>query len=94
MSAVHLICQALALAAFACLALAMDRHQQDLFGKELPAAQTRRLRAGGWTLLALSLHAALQLQPWSVGLVAWFGHISTAAAVVLLGLVARERLRR
>lgn len=94
MNAAHLICQILALAAFACLALAMDRHQEDLFGKELAPGQTQRLRAGGWALLALSLYAGLQVQPWSLGLVAWFGHISAAAAVVVLTLVARERLRR
>lgn len=94
MSMAHLICQLLALAAFACLALAMDRHQEDVLGRELPPAQTRRLRWGGWALLALSLWAALQVQPWSLGLVAWFGHISAAAAVVLLSMVAREHLRR
>ena len=44
-------------------------------------------------LLALSLWAALQVEPWSLGLVAWFGHISAAAAIVLLSMVARERLR-
>src|SRR5258708_29634810 len=37
-----------------------SRHQSDLFGKELPPARTRRLRAAGWVLLALSLWAALQ----------------------------------
>ncbi|MDH0419422.1 DUF3325 domain-containing protein [Delftia tsuruhatensis] len=93
MSMAHLFCQLLALGAFACLALAMDRHQSDLFGKELPSAHTRRLRAAGWVLLALSLWAALQVEPWSLGLVAWFGHISAAAAIVLLSMVARERLR-
>ena len=93
MSAAHLICQLLALAAFACLALAMDRHQEDLFGRQLPPARTRHLRMAGWTLLVLSLGAALQVAPWSLGLVSWFGHIAAAAAIVLLSMVARERLR-
>ncbi|MDR3014503.1 MAG: DUF3325 domain-containing protein [Delftia acidovorans] len=93
MNMAHLICQLLALGAFACLALAMDRHQEDLFGRQLPPARTRRLRMAGWTLLVLSLGAALQVDPWSLGLVSWFGHIAAAAAIVLLSMVARERLR-
>lgn len=91
MSGAHLICQLLALGAFACLALAMDRHQQDLLGRELPPERARWLRTAGWALLALSLWAALQVQPWSLGLVAWVGHISAAAAIVLLGMVAHGR---
>ncbi len=93
MSMAHLFCQLLSLGGFSRLALSMERHQSYMFGKELPSAHTRRLRAAGWVLLALSLWAALQVEPWSLGLVAWFGHISAAAAIVLLSMVARERLR-
>ncbi|MDR0227346.1 MAG: DUF3325 domain-containing protein [Burkholderiaceae bacterium] len=89
----HIACQLLALGAFACLALAMDRHQQDLWGRELAASATRTLRAAGWALLLMSLAAALASDPRSLGLVAWFGHISAAAALVVLALIARERWR-
>lgn len=93
MSIAHLACQLLALAAFACLALAMDRHQDEVFGRQLPTRHTRWLRAGGWSLLLLSLIVALGGAPMSLGLVAWFGHISAAAGLVVLTLVVRSRWR-
>lgn len=79
------------LAAFALLALAMDRHQQDLFGRELAPGHTRLLRAGGWVALLASLAIAVQAQGWALGLVAWCGHIGFSAAVVILALIAWER---
>jgi hypothetical protein len=87
----HLATAIVSLIAFALLALAMDRHQQDLFGRELPPGQTRALRAGGWVALLASLAIAVQAQGWSLGLVAWCGHISFGAAVVILALIAWDR---
>lgn len=79
------------LIAFALLALAMDRHQRDLFGRELAPRRSRVLRVGGWVALLASLAIAVRAQGWSLGLVAWCGHVSLGAGVVILALVARER---
>lgn len=87
----HLAIQLVSLPAFALLALAMDRHQLDLFGRELPAGQTRGLRMAGWLALLASLAIAVALKGWSLGLVTWCGHISLSAAIVILTMVAWER---
>ena len=54
----------------------MQRHQEGLFGRTLAAGRTRMLRAAGWLALLSSLVSAVQAQGWSLGLVAWCGHIS------------------
>lgn len=81
---------------FACLALSMARHQQDVFGAELRPAITRALSLCGWLLQAFALYLAGQALGWSQGLVAYSGHASLAAGVVfvLLMLWQRYKLRR
>lgn len=87
----HLAIQLLSLPAFALLALAMDRHQLDLFGRELPPGQTQGLRRFGWLALLASLAVAVALKGWSLGVVTWCGHISLSAAIVILSMMAWEQ---
>ncbi|WP_295529835.1 DUF3325 domain-containing protein [uncultured Pseudacidovorax sp.] len=87
----HALVTALLLAGFALLAAAMERHQDDLFGRPLPARLTALLRLGGSAALLVGLAAAVQAWGWAVGPVAWFGHLSVAAGAVVLALVAWER---
>jgi hypothetical protein len=82
------------LLAFACLALGMERPQEDLFGRHLSRRSITWLRIAGWVLLALSLGVTLDQERWAVGLVAWFGYLSAGAAIVFLALVAWNRLRQ
>lgn len=82
----------LSVLAFACLALAMERHQEDLFARQLDSAATKALRSAGWILLCGSLATALRQPLWSVGLVAWFGCLSAGAGVVFAALLAAARL--
>lgn len=89
----HAVVAAVSLPAFALLALAMQRHQEDLFGRALAAGPTRALRAAGWLALLASLAVAVRAQGWSLGLVAWCGHISLSAGLVVLGLVAWDRCK-
>ncbi|MES2531401.1 MAG: DUF3325 domain-containing protein [Pseudomonadota bacterium] len=79
---------------FACLALAMERHQEDLWDEPLAPAVTRVLRRAGWTLLAASLAFALVQPQSAVGLVAWFGWLSAAAGIVFVGLLLAQRVRK
>ncbi len=87
----HALTALVSLIAFALLALAMDRHQQDLFGRELAVEPTHVLRVGGWAALVASLAIAVHARGWSLGLVAWCGHISLSAGLVILVLIAWGR---
>ena len=89
----HAATAAVSLLAFALLALAMDRPQQTLFGRELAAGRTRALRIGGWVALIASLAIAVKAQGWALGLVAWCGHIGLGAGLVILALIAWDRRR-
>lgn len=93
MSALHLTVFALGTAGFAALALAMERHQQDLWGRELRPRTTQALRAAGWALLLIALWRAVADQGWTLGLVAYSGHTSAAAGLVFVALLLCNRWR-
>ncbi|HRL21926.1 MAG TPA: DUF3325 domain-containing protein [Alcaligenes sp.] len=78
---------------FACLALAMIRHQEDVFGRELSSHSTRVLRWAGGVLVVLAGYAAVRFMGWGFGLTAYSGHTSVAAGVVYLGLLLLQRFR-
>jgi len=90
---IHLAMIVVSLAAFASLALAMERHQENLFRAALPAGQSRALRIAGWVLLMAALVLIVRARGWSLGLVAYSGYTSFAAGAVFLTLVAAERWR-
>ncbi|MDQ7957746.1 MAG: DUF3325 domain-containing protein [Pseudomonadota bacterium] len=76
---------AAALGGFSALALAMDRHHEDAYGRGSSPGRPRHwLQGAGALLLTLSLVSCLALQGGPVGVVTWFG-ILTASA---LGTVA------
>ncbi|HDS1578010.1 DUF3325 domain-containing protein [Stenotrophomonas maltophilia] len=91
---IHVILFVLSLAAFACLALAMERHQRDILGRALPAQSTQQLRALGWALLVFSTVFALRGLGVGSGLAALSAHTSVAAGVVVLAMVAHGRWNR
>nr|WP_222124946.1 DUF3325 domain-containing protein [Variovorax boronicumulans] len=76
-------------AGFTALALAMDRHHEDCFGRgNSPSARRRRtLEAFGSVALALSLGAALAREGSTQGWVLWLGAL-TLAAVLVVGLLS------
>lgn len=77
---------------FGCLALGMERPQEDLFGRHLLRRTITLLRVTGWAVLALSLKVAVDQERWAVGLVAWFGYLSAGAGIVFLSLVVWNRI--
>ncbi|NHF73470.1 DUF3325 domain-containing protein [Paracoccus sp. 12-3] len=89
----HTLVLAISLAGFVCLALSMNRHQRDEFGRALSARMTWWLRWLGWVLVTLALPVAIIGLGTGFGIVAWNGHISLAATVVFVGLLARSRRR-
>jgi len=77
--------------AFACLAMAMTRHQEKLLGRELTVVPSRCLRGAGWSALGIALALIIADQGWALGLVAFSGCTGVAAGFVYGGLIAWER---
>lgn len=76
-----------AVAGFFLLALAMDRHFEDRFGRGRdPAGARLPLRISGIFGLAASLLACLATHGASQGWVLWFGVMTAAVIVVVLAL--------
>jgi hypothetical protein len=76
-----------ALAGFAGLSLAMDRHWQALYGRgTAPGAKTRWLQGAGTAGLLLSLVSSLALKGPTQGWVMWIGALTAGALVVVLTL--------
>ena len=89
----HVVVFALCLAGFCGIALAVERQQEALFDRAFASAPTRRLRSAGWAALCLAFVVAVRLQGWSVGSVAWAGHLSFAAGCVFAAMVVLARRR-
>jgi len=87
----HIIALVLCVVSFGALALAMERHQHDLYGRALAGSRTRGLRAAGWLGLGLALYVLVQAQGWGMALVSFSGHTSLAAGLVCLAMVVHAR---
>ncbi|WP_322028360.1 DUF3325 domain-containing protein [Paraburkholderia sp. J76] len=79
--------------AFACLAAAMERHQEMLLGARLSAAASRVLRCAGWCALLVALWLAVAGEGWALGLV-WYSGCTSLAAGVVYGLLIVYSQRR
>lgn len=74
----------LALLGLLLLALAMDKHHRQVFGKT-PFLKTKAVfRVTGAASLSISLVLCAQIIGWSVGAVLWFGLLNLAAIIVAL----------
>ena len=89
----HVLSLLLCVAAFAALAMATDRAQSELLGRELPASTSRTWRTVGGLLLLTSLALVVSAQGWGLGLVSYSGHTSVAAGVVFVALIVHRRRR-
>jgi hypothetical protein len=84
---------AAAIAGFAALSLAMDRHWEQLHGRwSEPAIPARQwLRAGGTLGLLVSLGACIVLRGAGQGWVTWAGMLTLAALTLALTLTYASR---
>ncbi|MBB1602306.1 DUF3325 domain-containing protein [Variovorax sp. UMC13] len=87
----HGLAFVLCLPGFAALALAMERHQEELFAHAFAPSLTRRLRVAGWSALLLALGVLVGAQGWGLGLVSFSGHTSLAAGLVFVALLLQGR---
>lgn len=78
-------------AAFMCLAMAMERHQETVFDGRLAAAVSRVLRCAGWCGLLIALWLAVAERGWALGLVWYSGCTSLAAGIVYALLIIMAR---
>jgi hypothetical protein len=84
----------MSVAAFACLAVAMERHQETVFGASLTHAASRILRCAGWCGLLIALWLVVQARGWALGLVHYSGITSIAAGIVYGFLIVCEQRNR
>jgi len=78
---------ALALSGFSALALSMDRHQRDIFGRRLDGTLSRWFRRVGWVVLTMSPIPCIAQDSWGIGLVGWLGALTLAAGAVVLAIL-------
>ena len=77
----------LSFSAFATLSLAMEKHQQGLYGKAAASPARRRLWRGlGWAVLALGTGLCVRAHGWALGPVIWLGALTAAGLVLALAL--------
>ena len=86
----------LSAAGFAALALAMQRHHRDLFGRSPSPFRARALFIAGWVLLIAAMLPCIAASGWAVGLTLWFGTVSITGFIVALTmtLAARRKSRK
>ncbi|VVM79440.1 hypothetical protein PS645_02188 [Pseudomonas fluorescens] len=77
---------------FSALCLSMDRHHVELLGRKPSTARCRAIRLGGWSLLGLSLWAAVASTGWGLGLVEWCAVLMLSALLLVLLMPYRPRL--
>lgn len=88
---VHCVAFFICLAGFFLLALSQYRHQSNMFKRELPLRTIRCMRWLAAVFLLMALGLCLAGLGADLGWVAYSGHTSLAAAVVLLALYLHSR---
>lgn len=83
----------LAIAAFACLAGAMNRHHAEVIGGKPSHSRARLLRVAGSVALLALLISEMTDEGAAFGALLAFGYASAGAAVVLLTLSLLMQLR-
>ena len=84
----------LGIAAFICLALAMEKYARHTSLRRHRHRQRHRIwfRWAGWSLLIFNLLIAVNTSGWGIGLVSLFGVLSVAALIVVMLITYRPRL--
>jgi len=82
----------LSFAAFAALAMTMDKHHRDLFGAPPGKGRRQLFTMAGWLLLAASALPLIQLQGAVIGMLFWLGLLTASALGVAMVLSYRPRL--
>jgi NaMN:DMB phosphoribosyltransferase len=89
----HLAALLLCLAGFTALAFATRRQQRDIVGGSLRPSTTYALRVFGAFALLFALGLIVAKYGWSLGLVMFSGHTTSAAALVYCALIGLLKMR-
>ncbi|TNC11048.1 DUF3325 domain-containing protein [Methylobacterium terricola] len=76
----------------AALCLSMGRHHQALWPVPPESRRVLGLRVAGWTLIGLSLAAAIRLDGWNFGPVDWLGSLTGAGLLLIVVQSYRPRV--
>ena len=82
----HILAICASILGFGCLCAAMARHQKDMLGRTLPSPVQQRFRKAGFTLLLVALVIDMTGLGTAYGAIAWFGHLTTGAVMVVASL--------
>lgn len=85
------LCYLLCYPGMAALALAMERHQRQVFPRPPPRWATLGLRSAGSLGLVAAAAAGVSADDWLIGLAHWCGGLSLAALLVGLLLPYRPQ---
>ncbi|MDO7840837.1 DUF3325 family protein [Sphingomonas immobilis] len=80
------LCLIVAVAAFACFALATDPHHRKRIGGPCPKPRVKALRAAAWGLLGIGFVLAMLAWGPVFGAIGWAGAIMAGAAATFLFL--------
>lgn len=78
--------------AMAALGLSMDKHFEQVFGKEPKAFYQRLLQSAGWLYVLLTLWLCIQGWQLAIGFVVWFGTLTLMQGSFALLLTYQQRL--
>jgi len=80
---IHIVAICAAILGFGCLCAAMARHQTDMLGRKLPSPVQQQFRRAGGALLLVALAIDMAGLGIAYGAIAWFGHLTTGAVMVV-----------
>ncbi len=91
LTAAHLGILVPGLLGFVALALASERHGEQLLGQQAAPVWRRPARLAGWLLLALSLAWAVAMLNAGIGSTLWLGWLTVAGLAIVFALPAWSR---
>ncbi len=84
-----LICASFSTMVLFCLA--MEKHREQVLGRELPLFLVRSLRPFAWFFLMAVFYLSTQLYGWSIGPAVFFGALTIALLLLILLLTYKAR---
>jgi hypothetical protein len=81
-----------AFATFVSFSLTMQRHQQQLIGRQLGTTSTRVFKILAWLGVLMGYTCTVLVQGWLVGTVGWIGELIVGALLVVLLITFNPRM--
>jgi hypothetical protein len=81
-----------AFATFVSFSLTMQRHQQELLGRQLGTASTSAFKILSWLGVLVGYACTVLVQGWLIGTVGWIGEIIVGALLVVLLITFNPRI--